>query len=223
MATTKDLYEYLKRLQINNNRDWFQENKAEYDELRAMWVSDVARLIEKMSLYDDTLRGLQAKDCVYRIYRDVRFRNDKTPYKPYFSAVICAGGRKCRQSAYYLHMQPGDSGLHGGIWCPEPKLLNALRHSVDDNIEEFLSIINNKEFKSRYKVIGDSLKTMPKEWPREHPSAQYIRMKEYLLEHNCDDEYFTNGDWVERVATDFKFMQPFHKFMNFTVEELLNE
>ncbi|MEG0559869.1 MAG: DUF2461 domain-containing protein [Muribaculaceae bacterium] len=220
MATTNDLFKYLKRLQANNNRDWFQENKSEYDELRAMWIYDVDRLINRMAEYDNTLRGIKAKDCIYRIYRDVRFSNDKTPYKPYFSAAICREGRKCTESAYYIHLQPGESGLHGGIWCPEPKLLNALRHSIDDNIEEFINIIQDTNFKNFYTLAGNSLKTMPKGFPREHQYSQYIRMKEFLLEHYCSDDYFTSGDWIDHVANDFKIMQPFHQFMNYTVQEM---
>ena len=213
------LFDFLNRLSFNNNREWFHANKDEFDELRALWLNDVQRLINRMSEYDASLKGVDAKDCVYRIYRDIRFSPNKLPYKTYFSAVIAQGGRKTLKGCCYLHLQPGESGLHGGIWCPEMPLLTRLRHEVDDNIEEFLSIINNKEFSRRYKMSGDSLKTMPKGFDRNSPHGEYIKMKEYLVSMPVADSYFDGGDWVERVADDFKYLKPFNDFLNYVFEE----
>lgn len=220
MNRNKEIFEFLSNLERNNNRDWFQGNKAYYDELRAAWVSDIERLLQKMSEYDESLRGVNVKDCIYRIYRDVRFSNDKSPYKTYFSTVLGRGGRKDKGSLYYLHMQPGASGLYGGLWCPQPDILNVLRREIDGNIEEFLKVIEDKKFSKFYNFAGESLKTMPKGYPREHPYGEYIKMKEYLLEHKCPDSYFTEGDWVEKAARDFRIMKPFHDFMNFAIEDM---
>lgn len=218
-TNAKEIFDFLKELTVNNDREWFHAHKAEYDELREAWILDVQRLIGMMAEYDATLKGVQASDCVYRIYRDIRFTKDKTPYKTYFSTVVARGGRKTLKSCYYLHMQPGDAGLHGGIWCPDRELLSKLRHSIDDNIEEFLGIINGKEFTKRYRFVSESLKTMPKGFPREHPYAEYIKMKEYLVSHNVPDSYFTTGDWVEKAAADFRPLMEFHNFLNYTFDE----
>lgn len=163
------LFDFLNKLAINNNREWFHHNKGEFDELRALWINDIQRLISLMSKYDDTLNGVDAKDCVYRIYRDIRFSPNKLPYKTYFSAVIAQGGRKTLKGCCYLHVQPGESGLHGGIWCPEMPLLTRLRHEVEDNIDEFMTIINDVGFKERYRLVGDSLKSMPKGFDKNSP------------------------------------------------------
>lgn len=213
------LFDYLERLSWNNNREWFHENKAEFDELRALWLNDVQRLINRMAEYDNTLKGVDAKDCVYRIYRDIRFSPNKLPYKTYFSAVIAQGGRKTLKGCCYLHLQPGECGLHGGIWCPEMPLLTRLRHEVEDNIDEFLGIIGDKEFVSRYKLSGDSLKTMPKGFDRNSPYSEYIKMKEYLVSMPVADNYFSGDDWVERTAEDFRYIKPFNDFLNYVFEE----
>lgn len=134
MNSIAKIYDFLGRLAENNNRDWFAAHRDEYDEVNALWLADVQRLIDRMSLWDKSLTGLKARDSVYRIYRDTRFSPDKSPYKRHFGALIGQGGRKCALSSCYVHIQPGNSGLHGGIWCPERDVLDALRHAVDDNI-----------------------------------------------------------------------------------------
>lgn len=212
------LFDFLKRLEFNNNREWFQANKSEFDELRGLWMKDVERLIGRMSVYDESLNGVDVKDCVYRIYRDIRFSPNKLPYKTYFSAVIAQGGRKTPKGCCYLHVQPGDSGLHGGIWCPEMPLLTKLRHEVDDNIEEFLDIINASEFKKRYHMTGESLKTMPKGFPKDLPHGEYVKFKEYLVSMPVKDYYFMQRDWVEKVAEDFRFLKPFNDFLNYVFD-----
>lgn len=213
------LFDFLNRLSFNNNREWFHANKDEFDELRALWINDVQQLINRMSEYDGSLKGVDAKDCVYRIYRDIRFSPNKLPYKTYFSAVIAQGGRKTLKGCCYLHLQPGECGLHGGIWCPEMPLLTRLRHEVEDNIDEFLGIIGDKEFASRYKLSGDSLKTMPKGFDRNSPYGKYIKMKEYLVSMPVADNYFNGDDWVERTAEDFRYIKPFNDFLNYVFEE----
>lgn len=212
------LFDFLNKLAINNNREWFHHNKGEFDELRALWINDIQRLISLMSKYDDTLNGVDAKDCVYRIYRDIRFSPNKLPYKTYFSAVIAQGGRKTLKGCCYLHVQPGESGLHGGIWCPEMPLLTRLRHEVEDNIDEFMTIINDVGFKERYRLVGDSLKSMPKGFDKKSPYGEYIKKKEYLVSMPVRDDYFLDENWVERVANDFKFIKPFNDFLNYVFE-----
>lgn len=100
MANMHDTYEFLKLLAVNNNREWFNANKAEYQELRKAWENDISRLLSLMGEYDESVRGLQVKDCAYRIYRDVRFSADKSPYKTYFSAVLGKKGRKCHRQHF---------------------------------------------------------------------------------------------------------------------------
>lgn len=212
------LYDFLERLSENNNREWFHENKSEFDDLRALWMTDIQSLIDRMSDYDETLRGVDAKDCVYRIYRDIRFSANKLPYKTYLGAILAHGGRKSLKSCYYIHFEPGNSGLHGGIWCPDTQILSRLRHEIDDNIEEFLGIVNNVEFSSRYSFVGNTLKMMPKGFPKDLPHAKYIKMKEYLVTMPKPDTFFRSENWIEKSAEDFKAMKPLHDFLNYVFD-----
>lgn len=217
-----DLFAFLNALKENNNRDWFNEHKDWYLKIRDEWFKAVQCIIDKMATYDSSLKSLNAESCVFRIYRDVRFSKNKAPYKTYFSAVIGKGGRKCYHSCYYLHVQPdGNSGLYGGLWCPEPRTLNAIRHSIDDNFEEFDNILNSKGIKGFYNLTGDKLKTAPKGFSKENPHLEYLNFKEYILEHQLDDKFFKTPDWTDTVAEKFMPMQKFHRFLNFTIDEEL--
>ena len=126
-----DVTAFLRRLEMNNDRTWFKEHKAEYDVIRQAWEADIERLIMLVSEYDEGCRGLDIKSSVYRIYRDIRFRKDKSPYKNYFSAVIGKGGRHTKISCNYVHFQPGKLMIGGGIWWPERPVLNELRSLID--------------------------------------------------------------------------------------------
>ena len=126
-----DLTAFLHRLELNNDRVWFKAHKAEYDAIRKDWESDIERLIMLVSEYDEGSRGLLVKNAVYRIYRDIRFRKDKSPYKNYFSAVVGKGGRHTKISCNYVHFQPGKLMIGGGIWWPEKPVLNQLRSLID--------------------------------------------------------------------------------------------
>ena len=221
MDNIKEIYRFLAELKQNNNREWFKDNKERYDTLRKAWLEDVQYIIDKMSVYDPSLIGVNAPDCVYRIYRDIRFSKNKTPYKTYFGAVIGIGGRKCPFSCYYLHIEPGCSGLFGGVWCPQPNELKALRHAIDDNIEEWEEILDNPEIKSKYALVGESLKTAPKGFEKDLPHINYLKMKQYILQWFPKEDYFFEPDWKDKVAEDFRCMGGFHRFINFTLQEEL--
>ena len=209
---------FLRQLELNNDRPWFKDHKDLYDSLRAPWERDMERLIGLVAEFDDNAAGLSVKDCVYRIYRDVRFSKNKAPYKNYFSGVIGRGGRHTVMSGYYLHIQPDNIMIAGGIWWPEKHILSQLRNLIDAEADEFLKIIQNPEFTSRYVWQSDTLKAMPKDWPRTHPLEQFIKMKEYIVAMHLNEEYFDCDDWVERVAGDMRPMKPLHDFLNYVFD-----
>lgn len=220
------LYDFLTRLHANNNREWFHQNRAEYDELRALWMADIDRLIAHMATWDASLGAFTAKNCVYRIYRDTRFSLDKTPLKTYFSASVSPHGRAPHYGGYYLQMGPDfsgaytDSGLFGGIWCPDPAVLKKLRKAIVDNIEEFEDIINTpamiKEFPG---WCGSALKTVPKGYDRNHPQAHLLRLKDYGKFHPCNEAFFSDPSWPERTSELFSILKPLVDFLNYSVEE----
>lgn len=217
-SNMSEVMAFLRQLAINNDRVWFKAHKDRYDALRTAWEHDMERLIGLVAQYDPQARGLAVKDSVYRIYRDIRFSRDKSPYKTYFSGVIGKGGRHTVQSCYYVHMGVKEMMLCGGIWWPEKPILEQLRGLIDAEPEEFLAIINHPDIASRYEWMSRSLKSVPKEYPKDHPLARYLKMKEYLLVKNVDENYFDCEDWVERVAADLQPLKPLHDFFNYVFE-----
>ena len=217
-SNIREIMAFLRQLAINNDRSWFKARKDRYDALRGPWEQDMERLISLVASYDPQARGLAVKDSVYRIYRDIRFSHDKSPYKTYFSGVIGKGGRHTVQSCYYVHMGVEEMMLCGGIWWPEKPILDELRGLIDAESEEFLSIVNHPDITSRYQWMSQSLKSMPKGYPKDHPLAQYLKMKEYLLVMHVDEDYFDCDDWVEKVASDLQPLKPLHDFLNYVFE-----
>ena len=214
----REVLDFLRQLAINNDRTWFKANKDRFDALRSPWEQDMERLIALVADYDPQARGLSVKDSVYRIYRDIRFSHDKRPYKDYFSGVIGRGGRHTVQSCYYVHFGVQELMLCGGIWWPEKAILEQLRGLIDAEPDEFLAIVNHTDITSRYHWESRSLKTMPKGFPKDHPLAQFLKMKEFLLVMRPSEEYFSCEDWVERVAADLQPLKPVHDFLNYVFE-----
>lgn len=217
-SSISEVMAFLRQLAINNDRAWFKARKPQFDALRQPWEQDMERLIGLVAQFDPLVRGLAVKDSVYRIYRDTRFSHDKSPYKTYFSGVIGKGGRHTVQPGYYVHMGVEEMMLCGGIWWPEKPILDQLRGLIDAESEEFLAIINHPDLSTRYEWMSQSLKSMPKGYPKDHPMAPYLKMKEYLLVMRVDESYFGCEDWVERVASDLQPLKPLHDFLNYVFE-----
>lgn len=222
-----DLYRFLSQLQTNNNREWFKANKAEYDRLRELWLTDIDRLVADMSQWYPELRGLTGKQCAYRIYRDTRFSPDKTPYKDYFSAGISPAGRKAHDAGYYIQTGPGrfetaiESGLYGGVWCPEPAVLKKLRRAIVDNIEEFEEIIHTPQMERYFPgwCATSQLKTVPKGYDRNHPQAPLLRLRDYGKFHPTQMEFYTDPDWPLRASELFSYLKPFIDFLSYSIHE----
>lgn len=214
-----DLFQFLDQLRINNNREWFGEHKDIYDELRQLWLNDLQRLIDRMSLYDPSLQGTQAKECAYRIYRDIRFSADKTPYKTCFSAAIGQNGRKCKRASYYLHIGSGNSALYAGLWCPTPDILRCVRSLIDAESKELSAILKSNNVASRFKFTPfQTLKKVPAGFAPNHPLAHLLKAKDYSFCYARPDYYFKYGNWTEKVATDFQYIKPVLDFINYVFE-----
>ena len=211
------IFQFLKDLSANNNREWFNEHKAEYELARADFLAIV---IARISLFDETIRGIQPKDCTYRIYRDTRFSADKTPYKIHFGGYINAKGKKSNHCGYYVHLQPNGSMLAGGSLCLPSNVLKAVRQSIYDNIEEFVAIAEDPEFKKYFPVIGeDFLKTAPKGFPKDFKHIDYLKCKEYICSYNVSDSFFTQSDVLEQIDKVFRQFKRFADFINYTIDD----
>lgn len=220
-----DLYRFLDEVRINNNREWFAANRARYDALRTAWMEDLNRLIACMTPWEPGMSSQSASTASYRFYRDTRFSTDKSPYKTFFSALLSPEGRKTEKASYYLHVGPdpqtiAGTGIYGGIWNQPTRMLNKLRHAIVDNIEEFDEIINSPELRRHFPTwYGSRLKTMPQGWPKDHPQAELLRLKEYGLFSPADIKFFRDPAWPEAAAERMRLLKPLMDFINYSLFE----
>ncbi|HEY6915723.1 MAG TPA: DUF2461 domain-containing protein [Paludibacter sp.] len=219
----QNILQFLEELKINNNREWFAENKARYDGLKADFEKLSKDLILEISHFDEDIKHVEVKDCVFRIYRDTRFSHDKTPYKTHFGVFIAsAGGRKSQRGGYYLHLDPDGCFVAAGVWCPQPDLLKALRQSVYDNIDEMNEIRQNPEFSRYFNDFyeEDKLKTVPRGFPKDFPDAELLKLKHYMVEYKFDNKMLESDNFVQQVAQIVKCAYPLNRFLNYTVDEV---
>jgi len=219
----QNILQFLEELKINNNREWFAENKGRYDAIRIYFEKLSKELIHEISGFDEEIKHVEVKDCVFRIYRDTRFSHDKTPYKTHFGVFIAsAGGRKSQRGGYYLHLDPDGCFVAAGVWCPQPDLLKALRQSVYDNIDELNEIRRNPDF-SRYFndfYSEDKLKTVPRGFPKDFPDAELLKLKHYMVEYKLDGEVLKGDNLIQYIAGIVKSAYPLNRFLNYTVDEV---
>lgn len=207
--------QFLSRLKENNNREWFNENKNEFEKAKNEFEIFVNSLIKEISLFENNLSGLEAKKTIFRIYRDVRFSKDKTPYKKSFGSYIAPGGRKSIFAGYYLHIEPGGSFLAGGMHSPSSENLAKIRQEILYNIDEYKSIINNKDFKINFENIrGEKLKRPPKGFPGDFPDIELLKHKEYIVIHNLNDDLIVNDNFLDYSRKIFENMKPLNDFLN---------
>lgn len=226
----KEILAFLRDLQANNTREWFTANKSRYQEIQKKWNSFCEELICEVGKYDEDIAKLTVKDCTYRIYRDTRFSNDKTPYKTHFGVFLCPGGKKSMHAGYYFHVGTGGAEgypfahmLASGNYCYDPKVIKLLREDISDGWDEFSAIL--EQAGPDFKVDMDgALKRVPKEYPADAPFADWMRLKSYCLVTNVDDKFITAPNLAQRVAASFKGTKPFLDFINraiyYTEEEM---
>lgn len=212
--------QFLTELTANNNREWFEENKTTYVECRNKIVFTTDVLINEIRKFDHTLPLLDAKECMFRIFRDVRFSPDKRPYKTNFGSYIAKGGRKSECPGYYFHIEPGQSFVGGGIYRPSSAPLKAIRNFIDKNGQEFSEVINDKHFKSAVpQVFDDRVKTAPKGFQKDHPYIELLRYKSFAFSAHVTDESLVDGTFIDGAVNAFRQV---HK-VNSLISEALRE
>jgi uncharacterized protein (TIGR02453 family) len=214
--------QFLNELSENNNREWFQNNKKRYDESREKVLFLTEVVINEIRKFDPDVPFLEPKDCLFRIFRDVRFSNDKRPYKTNFGSYIAKGGRKSMHAGYYFHIEPLGSFAGGGIYMPAAEPLKAIREYIAENGEEFLSIINNKDFKKVYpEMMEDKLKTAPKGFSPDHEFINLLRYKSFAFSSQLDKSQILADNYIEQLVYSFKILQPVNQFLNDALENNL--
>jgi uncharacterized protein (TIGR02453 family) len=210
-------FDFLKELVENNNREWFQANKERYEAARENvieFTGDWIKLLHKIDPNIDD--ALDAKKCVMRIYRDIRFRKDKTPYKNNFGISIPTKGLKAGRAEYYLQISPGNSFIAGGYWMPENNHLKAIRQEIDYNANDLKKIIDDPEF---IKLFGEfrkqeQLKSVPREYSTENENIELLKLKSFVAFHQLKDEELLLKDAVTEIAAICSKIYPLNAFIN---------
>jgi uncharacterized protein (TIGR02453 family) len=209
--------DFLNNLKFNNNRDWFLKNRSLYTEAKFNFESFVQEIINKMTEFEPIIKGLEVKNCVYRINRDIRFSNDKSPYKSHFGAFIVRGGKKNgdKFAGFYFHVEPGSSILAGGAYMPPAPWLASIREKIDEQPAEINKIISDKAFIKYFgKLDGERLKTSPKGYRSDHPQIELLRLKSYLVVNEVSDKDVLKSGYSDHVLSVFKAMKPLNDFLN---------
>jgi uncharacterized protein (TIGR02453 family) len=209
--------DFLNLLIHNNNKEWFDKNRSMYAEAKANFGSFVQSLINEIIEFEPDLKGLEAKNCIFRINRDIRFSNDKSPYKTNMGAFIVRGGKQNgdKYPGYYFHIEPGKSMLAGGAYMPPSQWLNSIREKIDDDPERFLEIINNPVFLKYFgQLEGEKLRKAPKGFAPDHKYLDLLKFKSYLAVQETTDKQVLDIKYFDHTVAVFKAMKPLNDFLN---------
>jgi len=211
----KSSIQFLSQLADNNNKPWFDAHKEEYLKVKEDFEALVTSVLAGLTEMDQVFIDRKAKDCIMRIYRDVRFSKDKSPYKTNLGAGFGMGGGKNTGAGYYLHIQPGKSFAGGGMWQPEAPALKAIRQEIDYSFEDFSKIVDDKKFRKLFKQIdGDKLVKVPKGYAEDNPAIEYLKLKSFTVGTAISDKDITGKNAVSTIMEAFSTMKPFVDFLN---------
>ncbi len=215
MMSSISIINYLKELKNNNSREWFNDHKADYSAARDAFETLTQRFIDLLQNEDELIYGVKPKECIFRIYRDVRFSKDKSPYKTQFGAYISRGGRKSELCGYYLHLEPGASMLAGGLHMPPSNILYEVRDAIYADPDDLKKIINAPSFKKDFgKIEGDKLKMAPKGFSKDFEDIDLLKYKSFTICYPLEDEQIGQNNFIAEGVVVFKKMKPFNDFFN---------
>lgn len=206
--------QFLRELTENNNREWFNDNKKVYNESKEkiLFLTDV--LINEIGKFDPSVRGVAAKDCIFRIFRDVRFSKNKEPYKTNFGSYIARGGRKSISPGYYFHIEPNQSFIGGGVYMPQAEQLKSIRNYIAEHALEFQQIISDPVFKKVFpKMYDHQLKTAPKGFAKDHEHIDLLRYKSFVFSKTLNNKELINNGFIEQAVDAFEQLHKANTFL----------
>ena len=216
----KNVLTFLGGIQKNNTREWMEAHKDDYLNAKQQFEDLIKQLIEKISDYDPHIIGTESKKCIFRLYRDIRFSKDKRPYKENMGGFINREGRKGMDGGYYLHIQPGQSMLAGGVYMPPPDILKKIRQEIDYNPKPLIKYMASSDFKAYFGSFeGDRLKKAPKGYDPEHPNIELLKLKYYIIVHRIDDNVVLGKDFLNYALQVFKAMKPLNDYIRTALAE----
>jgi uncharacterized protein (TIGR02453 family) len=208
--------EFINELTENNNRDWFNTNKARYQESLEVFREFAGDLIAGISTFDPSIANLEARDSIFRIYKDVRFSKDKLPYKTHFGCWLAKGGRKSTDAGYYFHLEPGKSFMAAGVWMPPKEQLKLIRQEIMFHPHPYLELINTTAIKKNYERGGkeDMLKKGPAGFPKDFEYMEEIKYKHYIWSRSYNDSTIQDSGFASSVVKDYKGLYPMVDYLN---------
>ena len=209
----KESIDFLKTLSKNNNRDWFNNHKDKYTEAHNNIIVFADALLFEMNKHDK-IETSSGKKSLFRIYKDVRFSNDKTPYNTHWSGMFKRATKKLR-GGYYFKIKPGGSMLIGGFWGPEPQDMKRIRQDIDFNYKSWKKLLTGKPILKTFgKMTGEQLSSAPRGYDKDHPAIDLLRYKQFLLKHEFTDNEVCSPDFLYKANDVFKKMRPFFNYMS---------
>ncbi|MDG1476609.1 MAG: DUF2461 domain-containing protein [Vicingaceae bacterium] len=213
---TKANFDFLTKLKKNNNREWFTKHKNQYLEEHQSIIEFADAVLAETAKHDN-IETPTGKKSLFRIYRDVRFGKDKSPYKTHWSGGLKRATKQLR-GGYYFHLEKGNSMVGGGFWAPNKDDLLRFREDIAFDDKPLRKIINSKSFKETFGTLdGEQLKTCPKGFDKEHPAVDLLRYKQYIISKRFTDEEVLSPDFAKQVSNTFKKMRPFFDYMSESV------
>ena len=213
--------QFLVALKQNNHRDWFHAHKSDYEKARQNFEYFTRILLENLQSFDETLQNIEIKQCLFRIYRDVRFSPNKEPYKTHFGAYFAKNsGKNSDFAGYYFHLDPEESFFGGGIYMPLPEYLRIIRKEIYYQIDEFKAIIDAPSFKKYYLGIDpiEKLKKAPADFSKDFPDIELLKNKHFFASHYYNPQEALKEDFINDVMNGLKVVKPLVDFINFSVD-----
>jgi uncharacterized protein (TIGR02453 family) len=216
----KNILNFLKELRNNNSKEWMDKNKPTYLQVKKEFEAIVRVLIDQISLFDTTVAGVQPKNCIFRLNRDIRFSNDKRPYKENMGAFISGNGKKAADGGYYIHIQPGQSMLAGGSYMPPADVLKKIRQEIDYNPDPLIDFMRGSEFKKYFgKLEGERLKTAPKGYSTDHPNIDLLNLKSLIVFHSLTDDQIISDGFAAQAIKIFAAMKPLNDYLKVAIND----
>jgi len=214
----KNSLQFLEDLKENNYRDWFQANQKRYEEYKKDYRQMVDAFITEMSKVDETLSQLEFKDCSFRINKDIRFSKDKSPYKTNMGIWMSAGTKNTNLAGYYVHIEKGASFIAAGVHWPDAADLKKIRSEIAGFYEDLEEIVDAPEFKKIFGSLdsneNNTLKTAPKDYPKDHHAIAFLKLKSFTATAKLSDKEIESKDFVVNTSKKLLVLKPFVEFLN---------
>lgn len=218
---TKTTFEFLENLAKNNNRDWFQDHKEWYTQSHEEMIAFAAKINELMATHDH-IEPVSAKKSLFRIYRDVRFSKDKSPYKQHWAGSLKRASKLLR-GGYYYHIEPGGSFIGAGFWGPNAEDLKLIRSHIAFDPSEIEKVANSNLIKSTFGgIVGEKLKNPPRGYNADDPGIEWLKHKQFIVRKSFSDKEVLSDDFAQKMNESFKAVRPFFDYMSEILTTNLN-